>query len=112
MSQPELFGAAELDATALAILAGRSRPRADLQAAGFYLVIKSSDLFDLGYSIAHWIKPGVPGSEVIEYSPCKPDDPRHRPGAVRVTIECYEDQAAFHRAVGARVVGRGRRFSR
>ena len=100
--QPTLFGDEPIDRAALDDLAARSIPRADL--TGLYLcVAKSSDLHDHGYAVAHWVRVGVPGSEVLEYNPRLSDLPR-------VTADSYADQAAVHRAVGARVVGPGRKF--
>lgn len=58
---------------------------------------------DEEYVVAHWVIPGVPGSEVLEYLPRFSDLPR-------VTVATYADQAAVHRALGVRLVGPGRKF--
>ena len=99
---PGLFPDDPTDTAALAELAGRSIPRAELSAA-FACVAKSSDLFDLGYIVAHWVRPGVRGSEVLEYLPRFSQLPR-------LTVATYADQVAVHQALGARVVGPGRPF--
>lgn len=100
---PTLFPDDPIDTAALAELAGRSVPRHELHGR-FCCLAKSSDLFPLGYIVAHWVRPGVRGSELLEYLPRFSDLPR-------VTAASYEDQAAVHRAIGARTVGPGRRFS-
>jgi hypothetical protein len=99
---PDLFAAPPVDSTALADLAARSIPRGEL--SGRYLcVAKSSDLFDLGYTVQSWVLVGVAGSEVLEYRPRFSALPR-------VTVACYADQVAVHEAIGARVVGPGKWF--
>lgn len=99
---PGLFPDDPVDTPALAAIAARSVPRDRL--SGLYVcVAKSSDLFELGYLVAHWVRPGVPGSEVLEFLPRLSALPR-------LTVACHADQAAVHRAIGARVVSPGARF--
>lgn len=104
-----LFPPDAIDRPALDGLAGRAVPRTELQ--GRYVpVAKSTDLFDVGYTVLHWIIPGVPGSELLEYLPRSlPDRACVLP---RLTADSYADQVAIHEAIGARVVSPGRRFSR
>lgn len=97
-----LFPDDPIDRAALDELAARSVPRAGLSGR-FLCLAKSSDMFGHGYIVAHWVIPGVPGSEVLEYLPRFSDLPR-------VTVATYADQAAVHRALGVRVVGPGRKF--
>lgn len=102
MATPSLFAEPAIDRAALESLAARSVPRAAL--TGTYVCVgKSTDLHDLGYGVAHWVVPGVPGSEVLEYNPRLSDLPR-------VTAATYAEQVAVHEAIGARVVGPGRKF--
>lgn len=106
---PSLFAADPIDRAALAALAARSLTREQL-AAGWRNAAKSSDLFELGYSVSHWVAPGVRGSEVLEFNPyVVAGVPADLP---RVTVDNYADQAALHRAIGARVVSPGRAFNR
>ncbi len=106
--QGELFGdPGPADRQALEEIAGRSIPRTAL--LGRYLnLLKSTDLFVHGYSVSHWIQPTDPGTEVLEFNPrtiaCVQVD------LPRVTATSYEEQVAIHRAIGARVVGRGERY--
>lgn len=102
--QPGLFPAEPTDAAALAAVAARSLAR-DALTGGFACVAKSSGLFEFGYIVAHWVAPGVTGSEVLEYLP-------RFSGLPRLTVDNHADQAAVHRAIGARVVSPGRRFRR
>lgn len=104
MTAPALFdNSPVLDRAALAALAGRATSTADLQKAGYVNLLKSSDLFPYGYSVSHWIRPGVPGSEVLEFVP-------RAKGLPRLTAATYEEQVAVHEAIGARVVGPGKPF--
>lgn len=108
---PSLFPADPIDREALAALAARSIPRAELSRTHVSYA-KSTDLFDLGYSISHWFDPFA-RSIVIECNPIRTGG-RAVPWAaelLRVTFTGYADQAAFHQAIGARVVGPGRAFS-
>jgi hypothetical protein len=107
--QPTLFPVEEVDRDALAAIAARSVPRSELH--GRYCnCAKSSDMFELGYTISHWIIPGEPASELLEYNPLVVAGvPANLP---RVTATSYADQVAIHEAIGARVVGPGKRFSR
>lgn len=105
---PSLFPPEPIDLAALAELARRSVPRDELN--GRYCnLAKSSDLFELGYSVSHWVIPGVPGSELLEFNP------RVVGGVAfdlpRVTVDNYADQAALHEAIGARVVRPGQAFA-
>lgn len=59
--QPTLFADDPIDVAALDALAARSLSRAELQAAGYCPVAKSTDLFPHGYSVLHWIKPEQAG---------------------------------------------------
>lgn len=102
MPTPSLFDAPQVCRPALDELASRSMSPEQLR-ADYVSVAKSGDLFDLGYTIIHWIKPGDPKAEVIEYRPRFSDFPR-------VTITDYVDQVKVHEAIGAKVVGRGRDF--
>lgn len=101
---PGLFPDDPIDTAALAELAGRAVPRNELHGR-FCCVAKSSDLFELGYIVAHWVRPGVRESEVLEYLPRFSALPR-------LTVATYADQVAVHIALGARVVGPGRPFRR
>lgn len=109
---PDLFPTAEPpDFAALAALAARSIPRAEL-ARVHVSYAKSTDLFPLGYSLSHWFDPFA-RSIVIEANPIRTGG-RAMPWAaelLRVTFTSYADQAAFHEAIGARVVAPGRPFS-
>jgi hypothetical protein len=99
-----------IDRDALAALAARAVPREALQAAGYLNLVKSTDLFPHGYSVSHWLRPGVPGSEVLEFNP------RAVRGVTtdlpRLTAASYAEQVAVHEAIGARVVAPGRKFLR
>lgn len=108
MPAPSLFADEPADLAALADLAARSIPRADLMAAGYRNLAKSSDLFDLGYSVSHWFHPGT-RVELVEYNPTRGAG---RPAVQlpRVTATTYAEQVAIHEAIGARVVGPGRQF--
>lgn len=100
--QPLLFEAEPIDRAALAELAARSVPRRQL-ARTHRNLLKSTDLNEFGYTVSHWVRVGSPGSELLEFNPWLSDLPR-------VTVDNYADQAEVHRAIGARVVGPGRRF--
>jgi hypothetical protein len=104
---PSLFAAEPIDRVALAELARRSLPRDELN--GRYCnLVKSSDLIELGYSVSHWVIPGTPRSEVLEFNPrVVAGVPADLP---RVTVDNYADQAALHEAIGARVLPPGRDF--
>lgn len=96
-----------VDHAALTALADRAIPRERL-CAEFVNLLKSTDLFPYGYSISHWVRPGVAGSEVLEFNPrgvggVAPDLPR-------LTASSYDEQVAVHEAIGARIVGPGKRF--
>ncbi len=105
---PSLFAAEAADLAALAELAARSIPRAELIAEGYRNLAKSSDLFDMGYSISHWFNPRT-RAELVEYNPTSGAG---RPAGrlPRVTATTYAEQAAVHDAIGARVVSPGRQF--
>lgn len=86
-------------------IAARSLSRKELQDQGYRNLLKSSDLFDYGYSISHWIKPGELGAEIVEYIPrAEKGKSSSRP---RLTASTYEDQVAIHKAIGAPVKSRG-----
>lgn len=96
-----------VDHEAMAALAVQAIPRERL-CGEFVNLLKSTDLFPFGYSVSHWVRPGVAESEVLEFNPrsvggVAPDLPR-------LTASNYEEQVAVHEAVGARIVGRGKLF--
>lgn len=102
---PSLFADDSIDRAALVELGGRSMSRKQMQASGMVPVAKSTDLFEFGYTVIHWIVPGLWESEVLEFVPRSlPGKPCDLP---RITLESFEDQAALHRAIGARVTGPG-----
>lgn len=107
MTTPSMFPDEPADLAALAAIAAGSIPRAVLMAEARNLA-KSTDLFELGYTVSHWFRL-ADRVEVLEFNPL------HRPGRrsplPRVTATTYEEQRAIHEALGARVVGRGRTFS-
>lgn len=105
---PSLFPPEPIDVVALAELAERSVSRWTLS-RDYRSVAKSSDLFELGYSVSHWIRVGARFHEVLEFNPrvvggVAADLPR-------ITVDNYADQATLHRAIGARVVNPGRAFA-
>lgn len=110
MPTPSLFTDDPIDRAALADLAARSLTREELDAQGFRPIIKSTDLFPHGYTVVHWIKPGVKASELLEYLPrvCRGETGA---GLPRITLTTFADQAALHRAVGAKVTGSGVPFT-
>lgn len=90
---------------ALEQIAARSIPR-DQLSGEYQNMLKSTDLFDYGYSISHWIKPGVKESEVIEYNPRTPAGTENE-GLPRMTATSFEEQKAVHEALGVPVSGPG-----
>jgi len=110
MPTPSLFADDPIDRAALADLAARSLSREQLDAGGWRPIIKSTDLFSHGYTVIHWIKPGVRESEVLEYVPrtVRGDVAK---GLPRVTLNTFADQATLHRAVGAKVTAPGVPFT-
>lgn len=109
MPTPSLFADDPIDRAALADLAARSLSRDQLDAGGWRPIIKSTDLFPHGYLVVHWIKPGVRESELLEFMPYSPAG---RPSDLpRVTLNTFADQAALHRAVGAKVTAPGVPFT-
>ena len=115
MSTPSLFPAEAPDLAALAALAARSIPRADLQARGFRGVTKSTDLQAEGYTVIDWLCPalalaGDPGCHVLEFVPSNHRRPAGGPPLPRLTAANYDEQRAIHEALRLRVTGPGRPF--
>jgi hypothetical protein len=104
-----LFPDEPVDVDALAAIAKRSICRSVLK--GTYLnVCKSSDLFEFGYSVSHWIRPRVAGSEVIEYNPIANGGRGDFSSLPRLTASNYDQQREIHEALKIRIVSPGRRF--
>lgn len=78
-------------------------PRTNLQADGYRLVAKSTDLHEHGYNIAEWFHPNTKHI-VVEYLPRNTADVRSP--WPRVTATTREEQEAIHKAVRARLLGR------
>jgi len=90
-----------MDMQVLADLAARSMTRAELSAHGFVDMHAFADLHEFGYSGRYWLRPGDLAIVVTFYPRMKADKGR----LPWVAIMTYADQAAFHRAIGATVVG-------
>lgn len=79
--------------------------RADLQRDGFLSMFKSGDLHAFGWQIIHWMQPATK-QYVIEYVERLPGG---RAG-LSIIVTNYDEQAAFHRRIGANVVPPGERY--
>lgn len=114
---PSLFPDEPADLAALADIAAGATPRAELQAAGFRPVTKSTELQPEGYTVIDWLHPGRalagdPDRHVMEYVPSGHRRPTGAPTLPRLTAATYAEQLAIHEALGLRVVGPGRPFTR
>lgn len=80
--------------------------RSDLKRLGYMDLHGASDLLAYGWMIRYWFCPKTLDT-AIEYVP---RSDCHNNQTKEVVIQTYEEQAAFHRRIGAPVFSRGQPF--
>lgn len=94
---------AVVDLEALKVLAAESPSADQLHRAGYCDMVAFSDLHDYGYQGRRWFNPWSKDWLVV-FSPRWKADAKRLP---RVVVQVYEEQVAFHRAIGAPVFAPG-----
>ena len=87
----------------------RSIDRKTMKTLGYVQVARSADLFEYGYQVAFWLRPGLVRSLLVEFK-SRITAGSGKPVLPTVRTHLYRTVARVHRAIGAPVFRPGERF--